>query len=84
MEKPFLFSTTNFSQSLSSLMKMTFIVFACSAALVLGSAFADLVNLPDLEARVAKGDPEAELDLGRAYHVGNQGVPKDFAKAADL
>jgi len=65
-------------------MKITLILFAWSAALVLGAAIADPVNIPDLEARAAKGDPEAELDLGRAYHVGNQGVPKDFAKAADL
>ncbi len=46
-------------------------------------SFAQDINLPDLQARVAKGDPEAELELGRAYHLG-KGVPKDFAKAADL
>jgi len=41
------------------------------------------LDLAGLQARVAKDDPEAELDLGRAYHLG-KGVPKDFAKAADL
>jgi TPR repeat protein len=46
-------------------------------------AFAQQINLPDLQARVAKGEAEAELDLARAYHLG-KGVPIDFAKAADL
>ena len=48
------------------------------------SLVAQPVNVPDLEARVKKNDPEAELELGRAYHLGGRGVPIDLAKAADL
>jgi hypothetical protein len=63
---------------------------ALACALFLSSLFGALplfaqdFNLADLQARVAKNDPEAELDLGRAYHLGGHGVVKDFAKAADL
>ena len=46
-------------------------------------ALADPTDLASLQARVAKGDAEAELDLGRMYHLG-RGVSKDFAKAAEL
>jgi TPR repeat protein len=44
---------------------------------------ADNVNLPAVQAAAAKGDPVAEQELGRAYHLG-QGVPVDYAKALDL
>jgi TPR repeat protein len=36
-----------------------------------------------LQAQAAKGDAQAELDLGRAYHLG-KGVPQDFAKAVEF
>ncbi len=62
--------------------------FACAlllagASCLLPSFAQEQVNLADLQDRAAKGDAEAELDLGRAYHLG-KGVPKDYAKAADL
>ncbi|HEX4140156.1 MAG TPA: tetratricopeptide repeat protein [Candidatus Methylacidiphilales bacterium] len=44
---------------------------------------ADPTDLASLQARVAKGDAEAELELGRDYHLGT-GVTQDFAKAAEL
>ncbi len=50
----------------------------------LHSLSAEQINLADLQAKVAKDDPRAEYDLGRAYQLGNEGVPKDFAKAAEL
>jgi len=46
-------------------------------------AFAQPATLADLQARADKGDPQAELDLGRDYHLGT-GVAVDYAKAADL
>ena len=48
------------------------------------ASHAQAINLTDLQARVAKDDPEAELELARAYHQGGHGVIIDFAKAADL
>ena len=47
------------------------------------SSFAQEVDLAGLQARAAKGDAEAELELSRAYYSG-KGVPKDLGKAADL
>jgi TPR repeat protein len=47
------------------------------------SSFADPISLAILQAQAAKGDAQAELDLGRAYHLG-KGVPQDFVKAAEL
>jgi len=62
-------------------------MFVCTLLLLTTNGIAPLVAqqpaLPDLQARVARNDPEAELELGRAYHLG-QGVPKDFVKAANL
>ena len=66
-------------------MKYLACAFLLAALLSLPFAYAEPspINVADLQARAAQGDPEAELDLGRAYHLGT-GVPKDFAKAADL
>jgi len=65
-------------------MKFPIHAFVLVSLLTFYSARAENVNVPDLEARVAKDDPEAELELGRAYHQGGHGVAIDFAKAADL
>jgi TPR repeat protein len=40
-------------------------------------------DLAGLEAKAAKGDTEAELELSRLYYKGT-GVPRDFGKAAAL
>jgi TPR repeat protein len=64
-------------------MKTPVCTLSLVALLGLLPAFAEPINLPDLQVRAAKDDPEAELDLARAYHLG-KGVPVDYAKAADL
>jgi TPR repeat protein len=46
-------------------------------------SWAQPIDLANLQARAAKGDAEAELELGRAYHLGH-GAPRDFAKALAL
>jgi TPR repeat protein len=45
---------------------------------------AEGADLATLQASAAKGDAAAELALGRAYHLGQMGLPVDYAKAADL
>jgi TPR repeat protein len=46
-------------------------------------SFAGQMNLASLQTQAAQGNAQAELDLGRAYHLG-KGVPQDFTKAAEL
>jgi TPR repeat protein len=65
-------------------MKVLFYTLVLVSLSAFHSAFGLAVIVADLQARVAKGDAEAELELGRAYHQGGHGVPIDFAKALDL
>ena len=54
--------------------------FLLSITLGLVPGWADPPDLAGLQARAAKGDAEAELDLGRDYHLG-KGVPQNIGKA---
>ena len=62
---------------------MICLLFTVVVSLPLLAEISKPIDLPAVQAKVDKGDPEAELELGRAYHLG-RGVPKDFAKALDL
>jgi len=57
--------------------------FFLIAAIGLLPSFADQPSLASLQSRAAKGDAQAEFELGRVYQLG-QGVPPDYAKATEL
>ncbi|MFO1183305.1 MAG: tetratricopeptide repeat protein [Bauldia sp.] len=50
---------------------------------LLAQAAPAAVDIPALIEKAAAGDGRAQMDLGWRYHEGD-GVPKDYAKAADL
>jgi TPR repeat protein len=64
-------------------MRYLFFGTVVSLTLIMGNLFGDDATIPALQAAVAKGDPVAEQELGRAYQLG-EGVPINFTKALDL